>query len=85
MVNKYMVHIHIQCKSWYGWEFCVIIDLREKLTGTDSNCSLLVRPGERQDNIFLQYGVENKPNSQEEYDAPRWDTLKINSEIIYLR
>ena len=32
---------------------------------------LLVKPGERIDNMFLQYSDMNKPVSSEQYDAPR--------------
>ena len=36
-----------------------------------SDQPLLVKPGERFDNMFLQYKDKHKPLSPEEYDAPR--------------
>ena len=33
---------------------------------------LLVKPGEREDNGFLQYGGERKPTTEQEWEAPRF-------------
>ena len=32
---------------------------------------LMVKPGERADNKFLQYMDKNKPTNSEQYDQPR--------------
>ena len=40
---------------------------------------LLVKPGEREDNEFLQYGGDRKPTSEQDWEAPRF--LIITSSI----
>ena len=35
---------------------------------------LLVKPGERKDNAFLQYGGERKPTTEQDWEAPRLST-----------
>jgi len=41
-------------------------------TADDQSSQLLVQPGERQDNKFLQYSKSNTPTSAESYDQPRF-------------
>ena len=38
---------------------------------------LLVKPGEREDNEFLQYGGERKPTTEQDWEAPRFQSIII--------
>ena len=56
-----------------------------KKTSSKPRNGLLVKPGEREDNEFLQYGGKRKPTTEEDWEAPRFvdqDILIIEGDAM---